>query len=164
MVASLDHLQSAEPANEKRAARILVADDEARIRLSLRACLETEGYEVIEASDGLVALEAIISHSPDVMILDLAMPNLDGLRTIDSLSGVHGQLKPKIIVLTAWGSGPAMLRTLGMGASLFLEKPIVPETLRAAVRVALSENTDEAAGIPIDWSEVLRSEHDRKTN
>ncbi len=164
MVANRDPLPPAQPSTEKRAARILVADDEARIRLSLRACLETEGYEVIEASDGLIALEAIIKEAPDVMILDLAMPNLDGLRTIDSLSGVHGQLKPKIIVLTAWGSGPAMLRTLGMGASLFLEKPIVPETLRAAVRVALSEESDPAVGIPIDWSEVLREEKKREKN
>jgi DNA-binding response OmpR family regulator len=164
MVANLDPVSSAHPSVDRRATRILIADDEARIRLSLRACLEAEGYQVIEASDGLVALEAIITHAPDVMILDLAMPNLDGLRTIDSLSGVHGQLKPKIIVLTAWGSGPAMLRTLGMGASLFLEKPIVPETLRAAVRVALSEESDQAAGIPIDWSEVLRDEKRRESN
>jgi DNA-binding response OmpR family regulator len=143
------------------AARILIADDEGRIRLALRACLEADGYEVLEAADGIEALDAIIHGAPDVMILDLAMPNLDGLRTLETLRGVHGQLKPRVIILTAWGSGPAVLRTMGAGASLFLEKPIVPETLRAAIRSVLAEPTDEQGGIPIDWSVLLRDEGDQ---
>ena len=158
MTNAIDPTPSVDPSAAPRRPRVLVADDESRIRLVLRGCLETEGYEVLEAADGWEALEAIIHAAPDVMIVDLAMPNLDGLRTIEKLSGVHGQLKPKIIVLTAWGSGPAMLRTLGMGANLFLEKPIVPSTLRAAVRVVLNESNDDKRGIPIDWSEVLRDE------
>ncbi len=59
-----------------RRVRILIADDERRIRLALRSCLEAEGYIVEEAEDGLQALDIIIRSSPDVMILDLAMPNL----------------------------------------------------------------------------------------
>jgi DNA-binding NarL/FixJ family response regulator len=95
------------------------------------------------------------------MILDLAMPTLDGVRTLEALRGVHGQLKPRVIILTAWGSAPAVLRTMGAGASLFLEKPIVPETLRAAVRSVLAEPVDDApGGIPIDWSVLLREEGD----
>ena len=138
--------------------RVLVADDEGRIRLVLRACLEAEGYEVLEAADGLEALDAILRAAPDLLILDLAMPNLDGLRTIEHLSGLHGQLKPRIIVLTAWGSGPAMLKTLGLGASLFLEKPVTPQVLLDAVRQVFSESPDSKEGIPIDWSAVLADE------
>jgi DNA-binding response OmpR family regulator len=147
-------------------ARILVADDEPRIRLVLRAALESEGYEVLEAADGLEALDAVIRAAPDVLILDLAMPNLDGLRTVEKLQGVHGQLKPRIIVLTAWGSGPAMLKTIGLGASLFLEKPIVPSVLRSAVRVVLNEGSDveRLKGIPIDWTEVLKEERTKSGN
>jgi PleD family two-component response regulator len=62
-----------------RPARILLADDESRIRLALRACLEEDGYEVLEANDGLEAMEVIIRDAPDVMILDLAMPRVDGV-------------------------------------------------------------------------------------
>jgi DNA-binding response OmpR family regulator len=135
---------------------ILVADDEPRIRLSIRACLEAAGYDVIEARDGEHALDRIIRDAPDVMILDLAMPNLDGIRTMTALSGVHGQLKPRVIVLTAWASLPAAMKTMGLGASLFLSKPIVPETLRAAVNYALHEPIDSQLGVPIDWSDSLR--------
>ena len=155
-------VRSPEQQNTRKNARILVADDEPRIRLALRTCLESDGYDVLEAADGLEALEVIIHGAPDVMILDLAMPNLDGLRALDAIKGVHGQLKPRVIILTAWGSGPAVLRTMGAGASLFLEKPIVPETLLAAVRSVLAEpRDDEGAGIPIDWSVLLREEDDQ---
>ena len=151
------------PEASAKPARILVADDEPRIRLALRTCLESDGYDVLEAADGLEALDAIIHGAPDVMILDLAMPNLDGLRALDAIKGLHGQLKPRVIILTAWGSGPAVLRTMGAGASLFLEKPIVPETLLAAVRSVLAEprDVDESVGIPIDWSVLLREEDDQ---
>ena len=134
--------------------------------MTVRACLESEGYEVFEAADGLEALDIIIRRAPDVMILDLAMPTLDGVRTVERLQHVHGQLKPKIIILTAFGSGPAMLKTLGQGASLFLEKPMTPSLLRQAVKVVLSEPVDDrdAGGIPIDWSEVLRVEDERPGN
>jgi DNA-binding response OmpR family regulator len=153
------------PTPRHRAARILIADDEARIRLTVRACLEAEGYEVLEAADGLEAMDVIIHAAPDVMILDLAMPTMDGVRTVQQLQGVHGQLKPRIIILTAFGSAPAMLKTLGMGASLFLEKPVTPATLRDAVRRALEDlEENPTAGIPIDWSVVLREEHDEPEN
>ena len=159
MTPAQNPLQSPE---QIRHARILIADDEPRIRLALRTCLEADGHDVLEAADGLEALDAIIHGAPDVMILDLAMPNLDGLRALEALRGVHGQLKPRVIILTAWGSGPAVLRTMGAGASLFLEKPIVPETLRAAIRSVLAEPPDDEStgGIPIDWSVLLREEDD----
>jgi DNA-binding response OmpR family regulator len=161
-------VQPQQPSNvrEEHPARILIADDEGRIRLALRAVLESDGHEVLEAADGMEALDVIVQAAPDVMILDLAMPNLDGLRTLDTLKGVHGQLKPRVIILTAWGSAPAVLKTMGAGASLFLEKPITPETLRAAVRSVLAEPKDEEgeSGIPIDWSVLLREEDDQPIN
>ena len=92
------------------------------------------------------------------------MPNLDGLRTVEHLSGLHGQLKPRIIVLTAWGSGPAMLKTLGLGASMFLEKPVTPQALLDAVKQVFAEPRDSKQGIPIDWSAVLADENEVSEN
>jgi len=141
--------------------RILVADDEARIRLALRACLEDEGYLVAEARDGLEAMSAIIQWAPDVMILDLAMPTLDGVRTLVQLEGVHGQLKPSVIVLTAWGSQPAAMRTIGLGAAAFVEKPLDPVLLRnlvARVWQQRVEERNEQKGTPIDWNSHLLPE------
>jgi len=144
-----------------RRARVLVADDEPRIRLALRTCLESAGYEVDEAGDGLEALDVIIRRAPDVMILDLAMPNLDGIRALRELEPVHGQFKPRVIVLTAWGSPPAVLQAIGLGASAFMEKPLVPSSLLQAVQGVLSEDgggdTEPGeAGVPIDWDGPLR--------
>jgi len=145
-----------------RRAHILIADDEQRIRLALRSCLEAEGYRVQEAADGVEALDCIVRCAPDLMILDLAMPNLDGMRTLTQLQTLHGQLKPKVIVLTAWGSEPAMLKVIGLGADLYLEKPLDPETLRRAVKVVLADRPKavETEGVPIDWSERLKHEHE----
>jgi CheY-like chemotaxis protein len=148
-----------------RPGRVLVADDEPRIRLALRACLESRGYEVVEAADGLEALDVIIRRAPDVMVLDLAMPNLDGMRALRELEPLHGQLKPRVVVLTAWGSGPAALRAIGLGASSFMEKPLVPSALVRAVEQALAEARGEQAGgqgagteggVPIDWDAPMR--------
>ena len=150
--------QQQDRADAEGKARVLIADDEARIRLALRACLEEAGYEVLEAADGLEAMDVVIHAAPDLMILDLAMPNLDGVRTMDHLCGVHGQLKPRVIVLTAFASGPAMLRTMGLGASAFLEKPVTPEVLRSAVRQVLAQPRESDGGIPIDWTAVLWDE------
>ena len=144
---------------------MLVADDEPRIRLVLRACLESRGYEVDEAADGLEALDVVIRRAPDVMVLDLAMPNLDGMRALRELEPLHGQLKPRVVVLTAWGSGPAALQAIGLGASAFMEKPLVPSALVRAVERALEEANGERAGeegdqteggVPIDWDAPMR--------
>lgn len=131
--------RQAQPSMSRRA-RILVADDERRIRLALRTCLEAEGYRVQEAADGVEALDSVIRNAPDLLILDLAMPNLDGMRVMAKLQEVNPQLKPRVIVLTAWGSVPAMLKARDMGAEIFLEKPIDPETLRRAVAQALASS------------------------
>jgi CheY-like chemotaxis protein len=134
-------------------ARILIVDDERRIRFAIRVCLETEGYLVEEAGDGCEALDLIIRHAPDLMILDLAMPNLDGMRTLRELQTVHGQLKPRVIMLTAFASMPAATSAIGLGAAAFIEKPVTPDALRQLVAKVLSEPPDagEENGIPIDW-------------
>jgi CheY-like chemotaxis protein len=160
-----DGVEAARRARPGRPGRVLVADDEPRIRLALRACLESRGYEVDEAADGLEALDVIIRRAPDVMVLDLAMPNLDGMRALRELEPLHGQLKPRVVVLTAWGSMPAALRAIGLGASSFIEKPLVPSALVRAVERALAEARGDHAGgegagaeggVPIDWDAPMR--------
>lgn len=144
-----------------RPVRILVADDESRIRLAVRACLEGEGYLIAEARDGLEAMSEIIQWAPDVMILDIAMPTLDGIRTLTQLEGVHGGLKPSIIVLTAWGSVPAAMRAIGLGAAAFVEKPVEPAFLRSIVARVVKQREAEresVAGVPIDWDSHQLSE------
>lgn len=121
-----------------RPSRVLVVDDERRIRLAIRNCLELEGYEVLEAGDGREAIAAILASMPDLVLLDLAMPNLDGLGTLRLLSTVHAGSMPPVLVLTAHGSITASEVAVNFGATGFIEKPVAPQTLRAAVESALN--------------------------
>lgn len=146
----LKRLQSVEPdGSPDRPVRIVVADDERRIRLALRMCLEAEGYVVHEAADGRQALELIAGRAPDLLILDLAMPGFDGLQTLAALRDVGDVLPtPRVIVLTAYGSDVAAARAIGLGASAFLEKPLVPQVLRNAVRHVMEKCSPAAVGQP----------------
>jgi CheY-like chemotaxis protein len=118
-------------------ARVLIADDEHRIRLALRTCLEAEGYVVDEARDGREAIDAVLGSAPDVLVVDLAMPVLDGLSVLRELATLEGAARPRVIVLTAYGSISAAELAHELGAVAFLEKPVMPESLRAAVAMAL---------------------------
>ena len=85
----------------------------------------------------------------------------EGFGILRELEPVHGQFKPRVIVLTAWGSPPAVLQAIGLGASAFMEKPLVPSSLLQAVQGVLSDDGggDRApgeAGVPIDWDGPLR--------
>lgn len=119
--------------------RILIVDDETNIRLMLRTALESEGYIVDEATDGRAGLAAVERHLPDVMILDLSMPLLDGHGVLEELRGMRLARKPRVIVLTAYGSIAAAVKATRLGAVDFLEKPVTPADVREAVEAALNE-------------------------
>jgi DNA-binding response OmpR family regulator len=128
-----------------RSARVLIVDDETNIRLMLRTALRSEGYAVAEATNGREALTAIEREVPAVMMLDLSMPVLDGLGVLQELRNVPADRKPRVIVLTAYGSIPTAVKATRMGAVDFLEKPVSPDEVREAVQAALDE---PAAGLP----------------
>ncbi|HZK82233.1 MAG TPA: response regulator [Humisphaera sp.] len=118
---------------------VLVVDDETNIRLMLRTTLETEGYRVQQAVDGREALKAIEREVPDVMILDLSMPVLDGMGVLQELKNVRPEKKPRIIVLTAYGSISTAVKATRLGAMDFLEKPVSPDEVRESVAGVLME-------------------------
>ena len=118
---------------------ILVVDDESNIRLMLRKTLQTEGYVVQEAADGRQALDAVDRHSPDLMILDLSMPQLDGFGVLQHLKSMRPSKKPRVIVLTAYGSISTAVKATRLGAMDFLEKPVSPDEVREAVEAVLAE-------------------------
>ncbi|MGA3065951.1 MAG: response regulator [Tepidisphaeraceae bacterium] len=120
-------------------ARILIVDDETNIRLMLRTALQSAYYELQEATDGRQALDAISKWSPNVMVLDLSMPLMDGMAVLQELQSVRPERKPRIIVLTAYGSIRAAVKATRLGAIDFLEKPISPDEVRESVESALSE-------------------------
>jgi CheY-like chemotaxis protein len=120
-------------------ATILIVDDETNIRLTLRTSLEGGPYHILQAANGQEALAAIAGSSPDLMILDLAMPILDGMAVLEQLTEHGLAIMPRVIVLTAHGSVPDAVKAMRLGASDFLEKPILPEALRLSVAAVLEE-------------------------
>jgi DNA-binding response OmpR family regulator len=126
--------------NGQKRQSVLVVDDESNIRLMLRTTLQSSGYRVIEAGNGREALEAIDRDLPDVMILDLSMPVLDGMGLLRELAGrPTSQYRPRIIVLTAYGSIAAAVKATRFGAMDFLEKPVSPDEVRQSVEAVLNE-------------------------
>jgi DNA-binding response OmpR family regulator len=120
-------------------ASILITDDESAIRLMLRTALESDGFDVTEASNGREALAAIQHTVPDLMVLDLNMPVLDGMAVLEQMKSLALVNRPRVIILTAYGSIPAAVKATRLGAVDFIEKPITPSDLRHAVRSVLEE-------------------------
>ena len=120
-------------------ASILITDDESNIRLMLRTALEAEGYSVSEASNGREALESIAQRVPDLMVLDLNMPVMDGMAVLEQMKNLAATSKPRVVILTAYGSIPAAVKATRLGAVDFLEKPVTPTDLRQTIRSVLEE-------------------------
>jgi two component transcriptional regulator, winged helix family len=126
--------------DEKRnGEKILVADDESAIRRILKTRLSMVGYNVVVAADGLEALEMFEKESPDLLVLDVMMPKLNGY-------GVCQELRTKsdipIIMLTALGDVADRITGLELGADDYLTKPFSPKELEARIHAILRRFKD----------------------
>jgi chemotaxis protein histidine kinase CheA/ActR/RegA family two-component response regulator len=120
-------------------ATLLVADDSVYIRQSLRQTFERAGYVVVEARDGIEALECLSSDQPPmVMLLDIEMPNLNGYDLLNILHSQPGFVDCKTIMLTSRSSDKHRQRAMELGAYAFLSKPCSQEVLLDTVYKALS--------------------------
>lgn len=122
-------------------ARILLADDEPDLVWSLRHCLSADGYNVVTARDGVEALALARQHHPDLMILDIMMPRLDGIQICRLLSHERGLASVPILLLTAKGSIEDRLEGLDSGADDYLIKPFDVRELQSRVRALLRRGT-----------------------
>ena len=114
--------------------RILVVDDESRIRRFVRMNLDLEGYDVIEAADGLEALARARDEIPDLVLLDVMMPDMDGFETLERLRSVSSV---PVIMLTAKGDEDDRVRGLDLGADDYVTKPFSPRELLSRIRAVL---------------------------
>lgn len=124
---------------------ILIVDDEPNVRLMLRTALESAGYRVVEAADGRAALSQVRDQGCDLILLDLRMPNLDGMETLSRLRQEHDATP--VVMLTAHGNIPDAVAAMKLGAIDFLTKPITPRDLRAAVFDVLQRNRERPVAI-----------------
>ncbi len=119
--------------------RILIVDDERQILRMLRASLQSSGYEVLTASNGVDALRQFESAPPDLIITDLAMPEMNGLELTESVRRVA---QTPIIVLSVRDTDAMKVRALDEGADDYLTKPFSMPELLARVRAALRRTPD----------------------
>ncbi len=118
---------------------ILVVDDEPNVRLMLRSTLEADGFSVTEACDGEEAIQSVEQLRPALVLLDLWMHRGDGMQVLEYLNRKAPEDHPRVIVLTAHGRVPVVVKAMRLGASDFLEKPTTPEDLRLSVSAALED-------------------------
>ncbi len=133
---------------------ILVADDEASIRRILETRLKMVGYDVVVAEDGEEAVELFNKENPDLVVLDVMMPKMDGYgvtREIRRTSDVP------IIILTALGDVSERITGLELGADDYVIKPFSPKELEARVKAVLRRTSDKAVVVPASGKAVAKN-------
>lgn len=113
---------------------ILIADDEPNIRQLVAFTLRRRGFDIVEAEDGVTALELIRQSAPDLVVLDVMMPGLTGIAVLQQLSADPATAEIPVVLLSAKGQGVEIEEGLASGARLYLVKPFSPREL--ADRVA----------------------------
>jgi two-component system KDP operon response regulator KdpE len=127
--------------------RVLVVDDEPQLMRALRINLSARRYEVVVAADGASALEAAARHLPDLVVLDLGLPDMDG---VDVIAGLRGWTKVPILVLSGRADAADKVDALDAGADDYVTKPFSMDELMARLR-ALHRRAepDSAAEQPV---------------
>jgi CheY-like chemotaxis protein len=116
---------------------VLLVEDEEPLRRVLRDLLERDGFTVVEAADGVAALDEVDRSAPDVVVLDLNLPRLDGYGVLSHLRARPATARLPVIVLTAKGDEENEVRVFETGANDFLTKPFRPRALSARLRALL---------------------------
>jgi len=117
---------------------ILVADDSVYIRQSLLQTLSRAGYRVMEAHDGMEAMELLLAHPPNVLMLDIEMPNLNGYDLLTIIRAHPELAHVKIVILTSRSSDKHLARARNLGAHAYLTKPCPQDTLLETIQSLLT--------------------------
>jgi AmiR/NasT family two-component response regulator len=122
--------------------RVVVAEDESLIRMDIVETLRDKGFDVVgEAGDGNKAVELAFALKPDLMVMDIKMPHLDGLSAAEKIA----ELKIPVVLLTAFSQQELVTRAAEVGAMAFLVKPFSPQDLLPAIEIALSRHAQLVA-------------------
>ncbi|MBI0475370.1 DNA-binding response regulator [Sphingomonas sp. MA1305] len=141
------------------AAKVLIVDDEVAIRRLLRNTLERAGHQVVEARDGRDALALAAAEHPDAVLLDLGLPDRDGLGLVPLLRG-DGQRV--LLVVSARDATEEKVAALDLGADDYVTKPFDTDELLARLRVALRHRGSGSAAAPIVHAGELAIDLDRR--
>ena len=142
--------------------RVLVVDDEEKNRTLLVRLLTVEGYDVVTAADGDAALKAVDQHSPDLIMLDVQMPGLDGFEVCRRIKADPATRLTPIVMVTAMNAREQRIASINAGADDFLGKPFDPAELRARVRSLLNlkrytDDLETAEGIILSLARTVEA-------
>jgi DNA-binding response OmpR family regulator len=149
------------PISRSQRRRVLVVDDEPRMIHFIRLNLEHDGFEVTEAASGTEALEVLRDTLPDLVLLDVMMPDLDGFETLELIREISNV---PVIMLTAKGEEDDRVRGLELGADDYVTKPFSPRELVSRVRAVLrrTEMPGEPVHELIEVDDRLKIDFDRR--
>ncbi len=141
--------------------KILVVDDESRMRRFVRMNLETEGFEVIEAENAYEALEKVRDEFPDLVVLDVAMPGMDGF---EALQRIREMSDVPVIMLTVKDEEEDRIRGLDLGADDYVTKPFSPRELASRIRAVLRRVSQSEEHVPdvVEVDEDLKIDFSRR--
>ncbi len=147
--------------DDSRPRRVLVVDDEPRMIHFIRLNLDHDGYEVIEATSGTEALELLRDRMPDLILLDVMMPDMDGFETLQLLREIS---TVPVIMLTAKGEEEDRVRGLELGADDYITKPFSPREMVSRVRAVIRRTETPSAPTrePIEVDDRLKIDFERR--
>lgn len=125
--------------------RILIVDDEKNIVTSLQEILNDEGYDIVTAEDGLDALEIVQSEPPDLVLLDIWIPGMDGIEVLQAIKTYHPEIE--VLVMSGHGTIDTAVKATKLGAYDFIEKPFSLDQLVLSVKKALKQRKSWMNGI-----------------
>lgn len=128
--------------------KVLVADDEPNIVISLEFLMKREGYAVQVARDGEEALEAVRRDRPDLVLLDVMLPDADGFDILMRMRQHPALKNMPVIMLTGKATRQAVIKGMAAGADGYLTKPFEPESVMRAVRTVLGLEEDRPGRVP----------------
>jgi DNA-binding response OmpR family regulator len=131
--------------------KILIVDDESKIRNVIKGYAELNGYEVIEASDGLQAIEKVKKEDVKLVIMDIMMPNLDGFSATKQIKKIKDI---PVIVLSARAEEYDKLHAFDIGADDYVSKPFSPKELMARIAVLLKRNYEKKSTFKYEGLEI----------
>lgn len=142
-------------------ATVLIVDDDPRLLKMLGRTLTYEGFQVVTAADGNLALAQVQTHRPDIIVLDWLMPGLDGLQVIKGLRAAND--KTLILMLTARDAVENRVEGLESGADDYLVKPFAPAELLARIHALLRRPAVPVKGEPVTYADLYLNPVTRET-
>lgn len=127
---------------------ILIADDNEDLRGMLRHLLESQAYDVLEAADGREAAERAVCERPDLVIMDLGMPGMDGLSAVEEIRRSVPASETEILIVSAYDRLEFRTEAIAAGCGGFMTKPVDPAALLKTIRLLLRQEEGEAAFPP----------------